>query len=74
MQLRYSPEEDRTEILKLLFGSLCIEMSTALNLTVDNQLRTLGGLKMNNFATVFKSMEKPNTTLVANYVKSFTGE
>ncbi len=74
MELRYSPDEDSTEMLKLLFSSICIEMSTALNLTPDTQLRTLGGLKMNNFAAVFKSIEKANTTLVNNYVKAFTGE
>ncbi len=74
MELRYSPEENSTEMLRMLFGTLCVEMSTAMELSVDSQLRTMGGMHLNNFAAVFKSLAKSNTTLVENYVKGFTGE
>ncbi len=71
MQLRYSPEEESTEMLKLLFNSMSIEMATALNLNVDNQLRTMGIAHVNHFATVFKALSTKNTTIVENYVKAF---
>ena len=59
-------------MLRMLFTTLCVEMSTAMELSVDGQLRTMGGMHLNNFATVFKSLQKSNTTLVENYVKGFT--
>lgn len=72
MQMRYSPEEDSTEMLKLLFGSLCIEMSTALNLKIDAQLRNMGATKADNFASVFASIKSADEKTIETYVSAFT--
>ncbi|MBQ3126229.1 MAG: hypothetical protein IJC15_04090, partial [Clostridia bacterium] len=72
MQMRYSPEEDSTEMLKLLFGSLCIEMSTALNLKIDTQLRNMGTTKAGNFASVFAGIKSSDEKTLETYVATFT--
>ena len=72
MQMRYSPEESSTEMLKLLFGSLCIEMSTALNLKIDTQLRNMGTTKADNFASVFAGIKSSDAKTLETYVATFT--
>ncbi len=72
MQLRYATDEESTEILKLMFNSLCIEMSTALGLTCDSHLRTLGNIHSTGIVPVFKTTFNQNTASVDKYVSGFT--
>ncbi len=74
MQLRYATDEESTEILKIMFKSLCVEMATALNLTCDSHLRTLGNFHSTNLASAFKATANANATSIEKYVAGFTEE
>ncbi len=74
MMFRFAPDEQSTSILKLLFDSLCVEMSTALNMKCDTMLRTMANNHLSNFASAFAGIKKADETTIENYIKGFTGE
>ncbi len=74
MQLRYATDEESTEILKLMFNSLCIEMSSALGLTCDSHLRTLGNIHSDAIVSTFKTSFDKNVATIESYVSGFTGK
>ncbi len=74
MMLRFAPDEQSSAILHLLFDSLCVEMSTALNMKIDTMLRTLANNYLNNFSSTFAGIRKSDETTLENYIKGFVGE
>ncbi len=72
MQLRFATDENSTKILRTMFDSLRIELSTALDLSCDSLLRTFGQFRTTAFASSFKSSEEKNANSLAKYVAGFT--
>ncbi|MBR7185388.1 MAG: extracellular solute-binding protein [Clostridia bacterium] len=74
MQYRYAADSNATEILKIMFNSLCIEMSTALNLTCDSELRKLGNVHSTDIASTYAASAEKNKKTIETYVASFTNK
>ena len=72
MQLRFATDENSTEILKIMFDALRIELSTALDLSCDTLLRTFGQMRVTAFASSFKSSNEKNAATLEKYVSGFT--
>ncbi|MBR7185391.1 MAG: hypothetical protein IKD37_07265 [Clostridia bacterium] len=72
MQIRYASDEESTRILEIMFDSICLEMSTALSLKCDNNLRNLGNVHSFDFVSAFKSTETADKTKIETYVSAFT--
>ena len=73
MQIRYASDEESTRILELMFDSICLEMSTALSLKCDTNLRNLGNVHSFDIVSTFKSTEEADRKKIETYVNAFTG-
>ena len=70
---RYATDANATKILQLTFNSLCLELSTALNLSMDTTLRALGQRKISTFASYFDAKKSADMALIDKYVENFVG-
>ncbi|MBQ3126228.1 MAG: hypothetical protein IJC15_04085 [Clostridia bacterium] len=73
MQIRYASDAESSDILKLMFNSICIEMSTALNLKCDNNLRSLGNVHSKDVVSTFLTTAEKDKGTLETYVNAFTG-
>ncbi len=71
MQLRFATDENSTKIVKLLFNSLSLELSTALDLNCDTLLRTLGSTRSTNVVSAYESSAEKNAKQIETFVNSF---
>ncbi len=71
MQLRFATDENSTKIVKLLFNSLSLELSTALDLNCDTILRTLGSTRSTNVVSAYEASAEKNQKQIENFVNSF---
>ncbi|MBR7184882.1 MAG: hypothetical protein IKD37_04660 [Clostridia bacterium] len=70
-QYRYAVDANATKILQLTFSSLCLELSTALNLSIDNTLRALGQRKISTFASYFEATKSADIALIDKFIENF---